>query len=247
MPSTDDRLVDRVRTELRDAAGDPEWAAGMQAYLKSALPCHGIRADAQRTVMRTILRDHPLVDEDTWRTSVLELWDHAAFHEERYAALALAGHPRYRAYRDHRALPLYEHLIRTGAWWDLVDGVATNLVRDLLLDDRARVEAGIQTWATSEDLWLRRAAIICQVGTRNRCDEQLLTTAIEANLDGSTRATAPLSPFGRQFFIRKAIGWALRDHARTSPQWVTAFVAAHEGELSGLTRREALRHLPSQP
>ena len=66
---------------------------------------------------------------------------------------------------------------------------------------------------------------------------------IEANLDGSTRTTPAVSPYGREFFIRKGIGWALRDHARTDPAWVLAFVDAHGDHLSGLSRREALRHL----
>ncbi len=247
MPAQDESLVDRVRTELRDAAGDPEWAEGMRAYLKSSLPCHGIRAVRLRSLMRTVLRDHPLGDEQTWRATVLALWDDARFREERFAALALARHPGYRAYRDLGALPLYEHLIRSGAWWDLVDDVATHLVRELLLDDPDQVAPVVEDWAASEDMWLRRAAIICQVGTKHRCDEHLLSTVIEANLDGSTRTTDPHSLFGREFFIRKAVGWALRDHARTSPEWVATFVAEHSDDLSGLTRREALRHLTAQP
>ena len=92
-------------------------------------------------------------------------------------------------------------------------------------------------------MWVRRAAVICQVGAGARCDQDLLAWAIEQNLDASTRTTPALSPYGREFFIRKAIGWALRDHARTEPDWVLGFVAAHESELSGLSRREALKHV----
>jgi len=87
----------------------------------------------------------------------------------------------------------------------------------------------VLTWTRSEDRWLRRAAIIGQLGMRERTDVELLRAAIEAALGES------------EFFLRKAIGWALRDYARTNPEWVRSFAGAHE--LSPLSRREALKHL----
>ena len=90
--------------------------------------------------------------------------------------------------------------------------------------DRAR-------WAVGDDRWLRRVAVICQVGAKDRTDRVLLSDAILANAAD------------RDFFLRKAIGWALRDYARTDPAWVRDFVAAHEDELSPLSKREALKHL----
>ncbi len=116
-------------------------------------------------------------------------------------------------------------------------------MRDVLLAHPDEVAPVIREWAVADDLWVRRTAIICQVGAKDRCDQALLAEAIEANLDGSTRTTPAVSPYGREFFIRKAIGWALRDHARADPDWVVAFVDAHEDQLSGLSRREALKHL----
>jgi 3-methyladenine DNA glycosylase AlkD len=140
-------------------------------------------------------------------------------------------------------LDLYEHLVRTGAWWDVVDEVATHLVRELVLAHHDEVAPVMRAWADADDLWVRRTALICQVGTRQECDQDLLADCVLANLDGSTRGTPPRSPFGREFFVRKAIGWALRDHARADPGWVSAFVETHRDELSGLSRREALKHL----
>ena len=107
-------------------------------------------------------------------------------------------------------------------------------VADVGLDDVGQevlVEGlRMRDWAGSDSLWVRRAAIICQVGARDRLDQHLLSDVIEPNIDDP------------DFFSRKAIGWALRDHARVDPAWVRAFVDAHPG-LSGLSRREALRHL----
>ncbi len=119
-------------------------------------------------------------------------------------------------------------LIVTGAWWDYVDELA-HRAGDLLAGSPAEVRPVLLTWAGSHDTWLRRAAIIGQLGRREQTDLELLTAAIEAALGES------------EFFLRKAIGWALRDYARTDPDWVRSF--ADTRELSPLSRREALKHL----
>ncbi|MCW2763166.1 MAG: alkylation repair protein [Marmoricola sp.] len=235
-------LVRTVR-EVLSSAADPSKAEAMQTYMKSAMPYRGVSAPVLRSTIQPVLSALPLPDEETWHATVLELWDGARFREERYAALALARHSRYREHRQVHTLPLYEHLIRTGAWWDLVDEIATHFVRELLLGHHEQVAPVMLVWAVVDDPWVRRSAIICQVGTRDRCDQDLLAATIEDNLDGSTRTTPALSPYGREFFIRKAIGWALRDHARTEPEWVRGFVASHDSELSGLSKREALKHV----
>ncbi len=242
MDSADSDLVLTVRTALAVAA-DPARAPAMQAYMKSTMPCLGIAAPTLRSVLRPILAAHPLTDEETWQATVLELWGAAGFREERYAALAVARHRHHREHQQVHTLDLYEHLIRTGAWWDLVDEIAGHLVRDLLMTHREQVTPVMRAWAVSDDLWVRRSAVICQLGAGDRCDQDLLADVIEENLDGSTRAKPARSVYGREFFIRKAVGWALRDHARTDPAWVLAFVTAHGSDLSGLSRREALKHL----
>ncbi len=212
----------------------------MQAYMKSEMPFRGIPSPALKALLRPLLDAHPQPAFDDWEATVRVLWDEAAFREERYAALAVARYRRHRVHQQPRALALYEHLVRSGAWWDLVDETA-HLVGGVLLSHPADVRPVVEQWAVADDMWVRRAAIICQVGARDRVDRDLLTLAIEANLDGSTRTTPALSPYGREFFVRKAVGWALRDHARTDPDWVRAFVGVHEQTLSGLSRREALR------
>ena len=125
-------------------------------------------------------------------------------------------------------VPLIEHMVRTGRWWDVTDELA-HRVSDLLDADPVRTGALVRDWSTDDDLWLRRLAIIAQLGRRADLDRDLLADVIEQNADD------------REFFLRKAIGWALRDAARSDPEWVRAFVAAHE--LSPLSVREAAKHL----
>jgi 3-methyladenine DNA glycosylase AlkD len=227
-------LVPDLRRRIADA-GDPERAPRMQAYMKSALPFRGVGSPAMRVLCREAIAAHPLADRGAWRDAVLELYDHAGYREERYAALAVAGHRRYRAYRDPASLEMYRHLVVTGAWWDLVDTIATQHVGDVLARHRAEVTPLLRRWAQDDDLWLRRTAVLAQLKHRADTDTELLRAALEANLLGSR--------YGNEFFIRKALGWALREHAKTDPDWVRAFVAEHEHNLSGLTRREALKHL----
>ena len=227
----DRALVDAVRRELR-AAADPAKAPGMQAYMKSELPFHGVQAPAQRRIFKAVLADHPVGSFDAWRATILALWREATHREERYAAVALASDRRY---RDHRtsldALPLYRELIVTGAWWDLVDPVATHPVAELLAEHRAATTAALLGWSRAPDRWLRRTAIICQVNAKAGTDLELLYACIEPNLAD------------RDFFIRKAIGWALRAYAWTDPDEVARYVHAMQARLSPLSRREALKHL----
>lgn len=224
----DTALVDAIRAALVDAA-DPAAAEPMRRYMKSALPYHGVRVPQVRRLTRAIAREHPMADPRVWEATVRALYDEATHREERYAALGLVGHPMYRAFATPAALPLHEHLVRVGAWWDLVDEVA-HRVGDVLASHPAEVAPVLLTWSRADSLWLRRCAIISQLGHGASTDLELLEAVIAPNLAD------------REFFLRKAIGWALRDAARANPQWVRAYVDAHPG-LSPLSRREALKHL----
>jgi 3-methyladenine DNA glycosylase AlkD len=223
-------LVEVVRAELA-AAGDPEVAAKQQAYMKSEMPYRGLPAPRLKAVLRPLLSGWRPDSRAQWEATILALWDEAAHREERYAAIAIARHPRARAWLDPHSLELWRHLVVSGAWWDVVDEVATHPVGDTLLAHREETTQLLRAWATHDDLWVRRTAVICQVGHRGDTDPDLLRHAIEANVADPT------------FWLRKAIGWALRDYARTDPDWVRAEVTRLGGRLSGLSRREALKHL----
>ena len=125
---------------------------------------------------------------------------------------------------------MYEELIVDGAWWDVVDELASRRVGPILRADRAGVTPILRAWAEDPNLWKRRTSIICQLKAKDDTDLELLTDAIEASIAD------------RDFFARKAIGWALREHAKTDQDWVLRFVAEHP-ELSGLSRREATRRI----
>jgi 3-methyladenine DNA glycosylase AlkD len=222
-------LAAAVRSGLA-AAGDPARAPGMQRYMKSELPFRGVASPARKALAAELFAAHPLPDEAALATAALTLWREAAYREERYLAIDLTGHRTYLAWQTPALLPLYEEMIVTGAWWDYVDEVANRRIGPLLRGFPARLTPVMHTWTTDEDRWKRRTSIICQLGFREATDTALLTAAIEANLGD------------RDFFIRKGIGWALRQFARTEPGWVRAFVDGHPA-LSPLSVREAVKHL----
>lgn len=223
----DDELVVAIREGLRVEA-DPLRAPQMRAYMKSAMPFLGVPVPTVRTVVRTAAKARSPRTTSTLVATTLALWRPAQYREERYAATALTGLTATHHLQTPALLPLYRELITTGAWWDHVDEVA-HRIGSLLLDFPSDVRPTVLTWSRADDRWLRRVSTICQLGLKDRTDLGLLTEAVEAN------AADP------DFFLRKAIGWALRDYARTDPDWVRAFVAVHD--LSPLSRREALKHL----
>lgn len=147
--------------EIRDGparAGHPARAPQMHAYMKSEMPFHGVPAPEAGRLFRAAIDAHVVNDRETWADSVRALWDGATHREERYAALALARHRRYRAYLDPDVLPLLEHLVRTGAWWDLVDDIASHLVGGVLLTHHDMTAPVVRSWATADDRWLHLGA-----------------------------------------------------------------------------------------
>ena len=226
----DRALVTAVRSALAEA-GDPERAAGQQAYMKSEMPFHGVTSAELSKLLRPLLAAYAPPDRASHEATVRALWDEATHREERYAATALARHRAARPWLDPDALDLHRHLVVTGAWWDHVDVVAAHLVGEVLRGHRSAVTPVMRRWADDDDLWVRRTAVLCQLPHKGETDVALLRDVVEANVEDPS------------FWLRKAIGWALREYAKTDPNWVRAEVDRLGVRLSGLSRREALKHL----
>jgi 3-methyladenine DNA glycosylase AlkD len=151
--------------------------------------------------------------------------------EFRYVAIDLLA--KHHKQLDVSALPCILQLVQTDSWWDTVDGLA-GVVGDMVLRAKASqpdVQRHMDDALVHPKLWVRRVAMLHQLGWRGQTDQERLF-----------RYALALAP-ETDFFIRKAVGWALRDHARTQPDAVRAFLTQHADQLSGLTRREAGKHL----
>jgi 3-methyladenine DNA glycosylase AlkD len=213
------------------AVAQPERAGAMQAYMKSAMPYLGVSAVPLRQVCKRLFAELPYASRADWQADVLAIWRGATFREERYGALELSGIRAARPFQTMAALGMYEEMIVTGAWWDYVDAIAGQRLVALLRAEPAAMKRAMLDWAVCDDIWKRRSAILCQLNVSGETDLDLLAACI-----------AP-SMASKEFFLRKAIGWALRQYARTDPDWVAAYVKRHEARLSGLSKREALKHI----
>ena len=207
----------------------------MQAYMKSAMPFLGIAAPQRRRVVAEVVALHPVPDAASLVDAVLALWRGATHREERYAALDLLRLARLRKRIDLALLPALHEMLLTGPWWDHNDEISGHALGLLLQRHPGTLKPLLRTWARGDNLWLRRAAMLCQRSLKTGFDAVLLYDCILPSL-GDTR-------FEREFFIRKGMGWALRERSYAAPDEVIAFCQEYAARLSPLTKREALRVL----
>ena len=218
-----------VRAGLEPLA-DGAYAAKMRSYLKTDMPMFGVRKPDQRPIHRDLVRRFAPEDRDAWEATVRALWA-GPERELKYAAIAYAKAFRRRRFLSPTSVPLLEDLVRDGAWWDLVDDIAVHLAGEVVLRHREAMGPVLDRWIADDDLWIRRTALLAQLRHKEAADLPRLFRYC--------RRCAP----DTSFWIRKAIGWSLRQQARTHPDEVRAFLADMGDGLSGLSRREASKHL----
>lgn len=200
----------------------------MQAYMRTTMPFYVVLKPGRVEILRHIKGEFPPSGHEDYERLVIALWE-LPHREEKYLAQAFAG--AFPAYIVPGSLPLYRRFIVEGGWWNLVDETATHLVRPPVVGYPEETWPIVDRWIDSEDMWLRRAAIICQVGARTRADADRLLEFCRARAHE------------KEFFMRKAIGWALRDYARTDPGAVARFVTENRDRLACLSFREATKHI----
>lgn len=220
-------VADELETRLR-ALGTRERAEHEQRYLKSDLEHLGATVWQIRREVRSFAREHEDMSHDELISLVEALWAEPV-HERRMAAVfLLEGYPQLVGPRD---LPLLERLIRDSKTWALVDGLAGDVVGELLVR-HPRSASKLDRWAKDSDFWVRRAALLAQIEPLKQ----------GASFDRFGRyADAMLDE--PEFFIRKAIGWVLREAGKTRPDEVFEWLAPRVERASGVTLREAVKCL----
>lgn len=221
-------LIISVRLALASSS-DMQNAIQMQKYMKSAMPYRGVNAPAQRKIYTEALKKYPVLSFVQYLEIISELWNNAEYREERYAAFYIAD--RYKKYQTMEAVPLYRSMIISGAWWDLVDGIATHLMGKLLEKYPQEMKTILCGWIDDNNLWIRRTAILSQNRLKDKTDWEMLKSFCEKSLHEQT------------FWIRKAIGWALREYSKTNPRAVRDFVEQYSPQMSSVSLKEALKYI----
>jgi 3-methyladenine DNA glycosylase AlkD len=218
--------VTELRTAL-EAVAKPEDVEQMTAYMKGHFAFLGVRSPAARAAAKPLVAKAKNADADELIQFADDCW---AQPEREFQYIGCIVLRRWVKHLEPANLEDLERLVITKSWWDTVDSLAAWSVGPLVLANRELVEV-MDQWIHDENIWLARTAILHQLSYKDETDEARLFQYAETRAEDT------------EFFIRKAIGWALRQHARLRPDEVRGFVANNEDRLSGLTKREALKHL----
>jgi 3-methyladenine DNA glycosylase AlkD len=228
-PDPDAALIER---QLR-AAGSPQRAASEQNYLKSKLEFAGTTVPRARAIVTAWRRAHPQLTRQRLTEVAVALWDGPVFECQLAAVLLLTDR---RALLQADDVTLVERMLRTAGTWALVDGLAADVMGSLVARYGDELHPTLDRWAADDNFWIRRSALLALLVPLRRGDP--------ANFERfAGYADAMLEE--REFFIRKAIGWVLRETGKRQPVLVADWLAPRAHRASGVTMREAVKWLPA--
>lgn len=207
-----------------DASADPVKASGAKAYMRNVSEFYGISSPRRREIMAELKKETGFPNDAEIDLFVRYAWEQPQ-REWQYAAMEMMA-PLTRK-GEFKLMDTAEFMIITKSWWDTVDYIASNISGQLYQKNHDKIESRIEGWLQTENHWLWRTALLFQLKYGHKTDQELLFGLCE-RLSGE-----------QDFFIRKAIGWALRQYSKYQPAAVKKFVETHP--LSGLSRREALK------
>ncbi|MGX6607811.1 DNA alkylation repair protein [Micromonosporaceae bacterium Da 78-11] len=219
-------LLERLDARF-EAARDPVRATGMASYMRDQFPYLGLLSPTLRALTRTVVAGLPGPSADDLQRIALACWERPEREYQYFACDYLRTHV---AVPGPTFLPVARTLLTTKPWWDTIDPLATRFVGGLVRRHPALLTE-MDAWAADDDMWLVRTALLHQLHYGAETDT--------ARLFGYCSAQAG----HRDFFVRKAIGWALRQYARTDADAVRRYLTANRGRLSPLSVREAAKHL----
>lgn len=208
---------------------DAEASVQMKKYMKDRYDYFGLKAPLRKELCARHKQNYGLIPEDNKEEIVTWCWE-APQREFQYFAMDFLGKTAKKA--DENIISLYEYMITTKSWWDTVDFIASNLVGVYLKKFPEKIDSLTSKWMDSGNMWLQRTCLLFQLKYRQTTDIELLTGFIFPLMES------------KEFFIRKAIGWSLREYSKTNPGFVLKFVEDYP--LSGLSEREALKWIKAK-
>ncbi len=204
----------------------PEKKEGMQAYIKNLYPFLGVTATARKAAFKQFVTYWHPQNKQELKQWIVELWNEP---EREFQYMALEFMSKYIKWFDHSDIPFIKELIIQKSWWDTVDMLAGSYLGNILIKHQHALPQVIEEFTGDTNMWVNRSAIICQLKFRDQTNTDLLEYSILPHMNS------------KEFFHQKAIGWALRQYAKSNPHWVVDFVNKYP--LKPLSKREALKHL----
>jgi len=211
------------------ASANMAEAVKMKKYMKDRFEFYGVKSPERKELYTLQKQNFGLIPSDQ-RTEIIKWCWNSPQREWQYFAMEFLNKQARKADRD--CIDLYEFLIVNKSWWDTVDFIAANLVGTYFKKYPDQIPEITKKWMNSQNMWLQRTCVLYQLKYRDNTNTDLLESFIE-----------PLAN-SKEFFIRKAIGWALREYSKTNPAYVVEFV--ENNQLSGLSQREALKWLKNK-
>ena len=203
---------------------NPSEAVAMKKYMKDKFEFFGIKSPLRKEIYKNHKDNFGLLPDENFEQIVRWCWNQDQ-REYQYFAMEFLGRRKNKA--QIQIIDLYEVLISRKSWWDTIDFIAAHLLGSYFTKYPEQILPVTNKWMRSGNIWLQRSCLLFQLKYKGKTNEKLLTSFI-VELTGT-----------REFFINKAIGWALREYSKTNPRFVKDFVS--ENHLSGLSRREALK------
>ena len=216
----------RPLVTLFKSHADADIAVGMKQYMRNQFEFLGLKTPVRKELARQFLKEYGLPPKDILASIIYELWQ---MPEREFQYFALELFRRFKKQLEPDDVELIEYMIIHKSWWDTVDGIAPNLAGELFKRFPEMIPIQTTRWIRTDNIWLQRTAILFQLKYKDKTDMELLFKII------LTFKTS------KEFFIQKAMGWALREIAWRDAGVIQNFVSSHE--LPALTKREALKNL----
>ena len=216
----------QVYIQMFENLRNEQVAEPMKAYMKHHFPFLGIKSPERKELLKTFFSTYSVPERSQLHEEVMAIFEMPE-REYQYAAIALLS--KNQKHLTLEDLAFCEKLITEKSWWDSIDSIAPSIVGTIVLKNRVNGERIMRQWSGSDNMWLNRAAILHQLKYKKETNEQFLMEIILGHTESN------------EFFIQKAIGWVLREYAKTDPEFVIHFVASNV--LKPLSKREALKNI----
>lgn len=206
---------------------NPDLAKQMEKYLRNKFKFYGLKSPERRKSYHDLIKAEKKNKKIDWKL-LDQAWSDSHREAQYFACDYLISLEKYLTFEDIDHIFYY---VKSKQWWDTIDSLIKPIGKIGLRDER--VNELMLAWSKDNDFWVRRVAIEHQLLRKDKMNIELLEKILENNLNSS------------EFFINKAIGWALRDYSKTNPEWVREFIENHVSDMAPLSIKEGSKYLPS--